>query len=211
MKNTTVIIITIVILILIGGGAYVMSQLSSSSSENTNGDMMKEDADNKMMMDDSSNDHMDEESMMEDKSSDDKMMNDDDSMMEEDDSSMEKDDAMMMDDDSMMSSTSKYVTYSPSALSDNADKKRVLFFYASWCPTCKPADADFSAHADQIPDGVAVIRVNYNDPETDDDEKALAQKYGVTYQHTYVQIDSQGNPVTKWNGGQLKELLASIK
>ncbi|KXK10180.1 MAG: hypothetical protein UZ22_OP11002000912 [Microgenomates bacterium OLB23] len=56
-----------------------------------------------------------------------------------------------------------------------------------------------------------VIRVNYNDPQTDDEEKALAKQYGVGYQHTFVQIDQQGNEVTKWNGGSLKELLSSIK
>ena len=39
----------------------------------------------------------------------------------------------------------------------------------------------------------------------------LAKKYGITYQHTFVQIDSQGKEVTKWNGGQTDELAANIK
>jgi hypothetical protein len=56
-----------------------------------------------------------------------------------------------------------------------------------------------------------VIRVNYNDPDTDATEKELAKKYGITYQHTFVQIDSTDQVVTKWNGGRLKELLSNLK
>ena len=56
-----------------------------------------------------------------------------------------------------------------------------------------------------------VLRVNYNDPDTDQEEKELAKKYGITYQHTYVQIDSAGKELTKWNGGGAAELLVNIK
>ncbi len=113
--------------------------------------------------------------------------------------------------DTMMKADSRYVPFSPTALSQAAGSRRVLFFYANWCPTCKPADADFTANAAQLPSDVTLIRVNYNDTETDQAEKDLAKKYGVTYQHTYVQLDAQGNVVTKWNGGQMKELLERIK
>ena len=58
---------------------------------------------------------------------------------------------------------------------------------------------------------MTVIRVNYNDPETDQEEKDLAKKYNVVYQHTFVQIDEEGNLVTRWNGGQIEELLAKTK
>lgn len=105
----------------------------------------------------------------------------------------------------------RYVEYSKSALDMGAVGRRVLFFYASWCPTCKPADASFTQNTSKIPDDLTLIRVNYNDPETDQEEKDLANKYGITYQHTYVQIDSSGKEVTKWNGGQIDELLSNIK
>jgi thiol-disulfide isomerase/thioredoxin len=144
-----------------------------------------------------------------------------DQMMEKDTMMDQSTDSMMMDDkmssssgDSMMDnqmSHGEYLEYSKAALQSAAIGKRVLFFYASWCPTCRPTDADLKANISQIPEGVSVIRVNYNDPETDAEEKALAQKYGVTYQHTYVQIDQNGNQVTKWNGGKTAELLANIK
>lgn len=107
--------------------------------------------------------------------------------------------------------SSRYIPYSKSALDKASNSRRVLFFYASWCPTCKPADANFTQNAGKIPEDVTLIRVNYNDPETDQEEKDLAKKYGITYQHTYVQIDSAGKEVTKWNGGQIDELLSHIK
>lgn len=107
-----------------------------------------------------------------------------------------------------------YGTYSPfstSIFDASASKKRVLFFYASWCSTCRPTDKDISEKISQIPADIAVIRVNYNDPDTDSTEKALAAKYGVTYQHTFVQVDSLGNEITKWNGGDLSDLLKNLK
>lgn len=105
----------------------------------------------------------------------------------------------------------RYLEYSPATFEQSSHKKRVLFFYASWCPTCRPVDTELKSSENGIPDGTVVIRVNYNDPETDLSEKELAKKYGVTYQHTFVQIDADGNEVTKWNGGKLKELLERIK
>ena len=109
------------------------------------------------------------------------------------------------------SENGRYVEYSPTALEDAATSRRVLFFYAAWCPTCQPADQDFKNNSEQIPADVTVIRVNYNDNDTDTSEKDLAQKYAVTYQHTYVQIDANGEAVKVWNGGQLEELLKNIE
>lgn len=105
----------------------------------------------------------------------------------------------------------RYVEYSKAALDQAAPGRRVLFFFANWCPTCRPADASFRENESKIPEDVTVIRVNYNDTETNQEEKDLAAKYAVTYQHTYVQIDGQGKEITAWNGGQMKELLENIQ
>jgi thiol-disulfide isomerase/thioredoxin len=107
--------------------------------------------------------------------------------------------------------SSRYVQYSRSALDSAKNGRTVLFFYASWCPTCKPADTSFTQNANKIPGDMTLIRVNYNDTETDQEEKDLAKKYNITYQHTFVQIDSTGKEITKWNGGQIDELLSNIK
>ena len=107
--------------------------------------------------------------------------------------------------------SNSYNEYSSSILQSSINNRRVLFFYANWCPTCKPADQNFKANLDKIPEDVTVIRVNYNDTDTDQAEKDLAKKYGITYQHTFVQIDENGNEITKWNGGKIEELLKNIK
>lgn len=106
---------------------------------------------------------------------------------------------------------SRYLEYSNSTLENSVNNRRVLFFYASWCSTCRPADANFKENINKIPENVSLIRVNYNDSDTDLEEKDLAKKYGISYQHTFVQIDSEGNEITKWNGGQIDELLSNIK
>jgi thioredoxin 1 len=110
-----------------------------------------------------------------------------------------------------LDNNSKYVEYSKEALDRSSTSRRVLYFYASWCPTCRPADADFRTNLNKFPEDLVLIRVNYNDPDTDQEEKDLAKKYAVTYQHTFVQIDAAGKEITKWNGGQTEELLENIK
>lgn len=122
---------------------------------------------------------------------------------------MEESDSLMKEDTMMKSS--RYIPYSQMALNSASNTRRVLFFFANWCPTCIPADKNFEENISKIPDDVTLIRVNYNDSDTDQEEKDLAKKYGVTYQHTYVQIDKNGNEVTKWNGGQITELLSKVK
>lgn len=105
---------------------------------------------------------------------------------------------------------SRYVEYSKTTLAQAARGRRVLYFYANWCPTYRPADANLRENEARIPENMIVVRVNYNDSDTDAEEKALAKQYGITYQHTFVQIDRQGKELTKWNGGQIEELLINI-
>ncbi|MDQ3008868.1 MAG: thioredoxin family protein [bacterium] len=131
-----------------------------------------------------------------------------DGMVKKDDTTMEKTDDKMLGDKLM---SSRYLEYSNAAFDNASSNRRVLFFYASWCPTCRPADANFKENESKIPEDVTLFRVNYNDSETDQEEKDLAKKYAVTYQHTYVQVDGTGKEITKWNGGQLNELLTNIK
>ena len=113
------------------------------------------------------------------------------------------------DNKMVISKSSRYVEYSKTVLDQFINKRRVLYFYATWCPSCKVANEDFLANPDKIPEDIVVIRTNYNDPNTDQEEKDLAKKYGIIYQHTFVQIDAQGNEITKWNGGATRELLAN--
>lgn len=80
-------------------------------------------------------------------------------------------------------------------------KPTVLFFNASWCPSCKSARENFEANsADFV--NINLVLVDY------DHSADLQKKYGVTYQHTFVQIASDGEAIVKWNGGGTKELVA---
>lgn len=44
-----------------------------------------------------------------------------------------------------------------------------------------------------------------------DTEKALKQKYGITYQHTFVYVDKDGKQIKKWNGGAIDALIANTQ
>ncbi len=101
--------------------------------------------------------------------------------------------------------TSRYVVYSKSAFDAAKGKKRVYFFHAPWCPTCRPADAQFQANVDSIPEDVILFKTDY-DSSTD-----LKKQYNVTYQHTFVLVDDTGREVTKWNGGSINELVANTR
>lgn len=99
----------------------------------------------------------------------------------------------------------RYEEYSAASYNQAAGKKRVLFFHASWCPTCKEANEEFEKNASAIPENVVVYKTDY------DTNPELKKKYGVTYQHTFVQVDEKGNAVKKWNGGGSTELMQQVK
>lgn len=144
----------------------------------------------------------------------DTMMKDDGAMMDDkktDDGAMMGDEKMegdaMMDDKKMegdaMMHKGSYEAYAESklALADSGDV--VLFFRASWCPTCKALDANIRSNVSAIPSGLTILDVDY------DNSSALKQKYGVTYQHTLVQVDSKGNLIKKWSGSPTLAALAA--
>ena len=106
--------------------------------------------------------------------------------------------------------TSRYIEYSPGVIEKAAGSRRVLFFYANWCPTCRPANAGFIQNESDIPEDVTVIRINYNDTDTSEEEKDLADTYDITYQHIFVQVDDEGNAIKMWSGGGLEELISKI-
>lgn len=123
------------------------------------------------------------------------------------DTMMNKDESKDTGQTSVMAKPGAYKDYSESAVraEQEAGQKVVLFFHAPWCPYCKAANTAFLNNLSQIPAGVTVLKTDY-DSNTD-----LKKKYGVTYQHTFIQIDQQGNLVTKWNGGDIDNLKQNLK
>ncbi len=162
---------------------------------------------------------MEEAAMMEKKAMEDKVMMEKDAMMKQegtmmdktDDAMMKKDEAMKADDSmmkkedsAMMQKSGTYATYSANSLAMAQKGKTVLFFHAGWCPTCRTADADIKNNATTIPAGATILKVDF------DKEVALKQNYGVTSQHTFVEIDANGGLVEKWSGGNLAGIIAKL-
>lgn len=84
-------------------------------------------------------------------------------------------------------SAGTYATYSPEAVAQSNADQIVLFFHATWCPSCRALDRDIIANLSAIPAGIAIFKVDY------DTSTALKQQYGVTRQHSILQIDADGS------------------
>ncbi len=94
----------------------------------------------------------------------------------------------------------QYVPYSPEAVAAAAGKQKLLFFHANWCPTCLITNQDILENSQKLPQDLVIFKTDY------DSQTALKQKYNITYQHTFVLIDDQGNELKQWNGGGVDEI-----
>lgn len=169
------ILATIIVLVILIGGGFYIANNSSQNNQES-------------VSDDSM---MKNENIMDD----DKMMKDEDSNMSDDD--------MMKDESAMKKGT--YEEYSPEKLSMANDGDLVLFFKASWCPTCRALDSSIKSEISMIPEGLTILYVDY------DQNSELKKKYGVTTQHTLVQVDANGNLIKKWSGGNdLNSILVKL-
>jgi thiol-disulfide isomerase/thioredoxin len=105
----------------------------------------------------------------------------------------------------MSTTPGAYEIYAPEKLAKAKEGVVILFFRASWCPTCRALDSDIRTHLNDIPSEVTILDVDY------DNSSILKQKYGVTYQHTLVQVNADGSMIKKWNGSPtLSSLVGSI-
>ena len=103
---------------------------------------------------------------------------------------MEKDEGEVM----MKKEAAGYKDYDSSLLGTHENV--VLFFHTSWCPSCRSADSNITETG---VDDFLLLKVDY------DSHSDLKKKYGVTYQHTFVQVDQNGEMIQKWNGGNTVE------
>jgi thiol-disulfide isomerase/thioredoxin len=122
------------------------------------------------------------------------------------DGMMKKDETSVKDKADTMIKVGSYEAYSADKIARAETGDVVLFFHASWCPSCRSLNSDIESNVTSIPEGVSILKVDY------DKETVLKKKYGVTYQHTLVQVDKDGNLIKKWSGSpKLSSLVSEIK
>lgn len=81
----------------------------------------------------------------------------------------------------------------------------LLFFHATWCPSCRALDSDIVAHRERIPAGVEIYKIDY------DTATALKRQYGVTTQHSIIEITSSGEALSDISHGlTLEDVLATL-
>lgn len=98
--------------------------------------------------------------------------------------------------DNEVTTQGEYISYQSyvEAPEQYTNSRVVFFFNASWCSTCKVARDNFESSLDEIPSDMTIVVVDF------DNSNELRKKYGVTYQHTFVHIDSKGDAIKKWSG-----------
>lgn len=80
----------------------------------------------------------------------------------------------------------------------------LLFFHATWCPTCRAAEKDINNNISLLPKDLIILKTDY-DTQTD-----LRTKYNLTSQHAFVLVDNEGNEISKWYGGGIKTILENL-
>lgn len=83
-----------------------------------------------------------------------------------------------------------------------SESKVVLFFTATWCSTCEKARSNLESDLSAIPSDLTIVLVDF------DSETALKRQYGITVQHTFVQIDTDGSELAKWSGSLTAQEIA---
>lgn len=193
MNKNIVIVVVLGAIVVLGGWWYTSNQQSMKNTA-----MMEEKA-------------MAEKVAMEKKIMDEKVVMEKEALMKKETAkpadSMVKEEVMMKKDEgSMMVKGGRYVAYDASKIAFAKEGKVILFFRASWCPSCRALDADIKANLAQIPANVLILDVDY------DKYGDLKKQYEVTYQHTMVQVDETGKQIWRFAGSAtLKDFLAQVK
>ena len=89
---------------------------------------------------------------------------------------------------------SGYTAYDPQKFSNAKYGKVVLFFHASWCPSCRGLENDIKQNLDKIPKDLLILKIDY------DTNIELRRKYEVTMQHTLVSVDAEGKMLKSSRG-----------
>lgn len=111
--------------------------------------------------------------------------------LDESDTMMKEEALLWQEEQNIELASGLYTDFNPSLIG-NTDST-VIFFHASWCPSCIAADSGISTW--DIPSSLTVLKADY------DTSIDLRKQYEVTAQHTFVQVDADGNMIKKWVWG----------
>lgn len=98
-----------------------------------------------------------------------------------------------------------YETYDAAKIAISEADHIILFFHATWCPSCVALDRNINANLASIPSGVEIYKLDY------DSETELKQQYGIIRQHSVVEISADGAKVGSiTHPPTLEQLVASL-
>lgn len=98
-----------------------------------------------------------------------------------------------------------FAAYDAAAIAESEAEHILLFFHATWCPSCRALENDIKENADSIPGDVAIYKVDY------DTATALKRQYGVTTQHSIIEIAADGTAESSISHGlTLDDVLATL-
>jgi len=114
--------------------------------------------------------------------------------------------AAMTDEVVDMNTPGSFTDYDANSLALAENGTVVLFFHASWCPSCRGLEDDINANLSAIPDNTHIVKVDY------DEATELKRTYSVTRQHTMVVVDQNGTELRKLTGlsSTLNQLVSQI-
>ena len=105
--------------------------------------------------------------------------------------------------------SARFLSYSEENLKKATQNngRAIIFFHAGWCSTCTEAEKDLKSNFDKVPKDITILKTDY------DTSEQLKTKYGVVSQDTWVQVDAEGNEISKWNSGGegVSSLLTNLK
>jgi thioredoxin 1 len=104
-------------------------------------------------------------------------------------------DTVLSDPSEILVDTKSYIQYNQAEFQSASNKKRILFFAASWCPTCTKLDIDIQNNIALLGSDTIIFKVDY------DSATELKSQYSVTNQHTLISVNS--------SGAELKRVLGS--
>jgi len=132
------------------------------------------------------------------------MKKDEDGIIIEGDAMMKSEGMMKSEDTAMMKQEgAAYVVYQDGVIGNG--QSSVLFFHAAWCPSCKQADKELQEIYGAGDAKLTTYKVDY------DTQVDLKKKYGITYQHTFVVIDGEGNAVKTMTSPTAAQIAVLVK